>query len=214
MKLYVFSGLGADKRAFSAIDFSGYEVIHMDWISPEPKEAMEDYVIRLAEAHQLPKSGATVIGVSFGGMCISELAKTYSFEKIIFLSSAKSKNELPQDGFWSFLAPLTNLIPGKLLTKPNSMIYKAFGVTEQKDKDLLAEIIRDTDPKFLKWAMKAIRNWENTVEPSEFLHVHGTEDRVIPFANVKQVVPVMGGGHFMVLNRGEEISQFIRGYLD
>jgi len=214
MKIFVFSGLGADKRAFTAIDFSGYEVKHMDWIDPLPKEKLEDYVIRLAETHHLPKSGAAVIGVSFGGMCICELAKSYTFQKIVLISTAKSKNELPQDGFWSFLAPLANLIPGKMLTKPNSLLFKTFGVTEQKDKDLLANIIRDTDPKFLKWAMGAIRHWENITEPKEFFHVHGTEDRVVPFKNVKQVIPIMDGGHFMVLNRGDEISQLIRSYLD
>jgi hypothetical protein len=45
--LYIFSGLGADKRVFNYLDFSKYNANFIDWINPFEKELIEDYAKRL-----------------------------------------------------------------------------------------------------------------------------------------------------------------------
>ena len=87
--VYVFSGLGADERVFCKINFSGYTVHFIQWIAPKKNEAIEDYSLRLTA--QITKENPILVGLSFGGMMAVEVAKHISTEKIIIISSAKSK---------------------------------------------------------------------------------------------------------------------------
>ena len=45
--VYIFSGLGADKRVFQNMDFSQYNTTFVDWISPIQSENIESYAKKL-----------------------------------------------------------------------------------------------------------------------------------------------------------------------
>lgn len=211
--IYAFSGLGADSRAFANLDLSGYTVVHIDWLLPNSRESLSDYVLRLAEKYSIPKQGAFVIGISFGGMCLSTLAKTYDFAKIVFISTAKTKYELPRSYRFSKYIPLYKLIPAQQLTKSNAILAWLFSAKTSVEKQLLKEIIEGSNPTFLKWAINCIIHWDNTVIPTNFFHIHGDEDRIIPISNVKYMMRIRNGGHLMALNKAEELSLHIRKYL-
>lgn len=211
--VYAFSGLGADKRIFSKLDLEDFLIIHIDWLQPEVDESLAAYVLRLAAYYAIPQKGAFVIGVSFGGICIVELAKTYDFGKIVLLSSAKTKDELPRYYFLLKYLPFYKWIPSKLLTKTNVLMYWFFTVDRLVDRQLLKEIIKDTNPIFLKWAIECITHWDNAAIPMNYLHIHGDRDRIIPLLNVDHIICISGGGHLMTLNKGKEISFHIRNYL-
>ena len=89
--VYVFSGLGADERVFHKIDFSSYDVHFIKWITPKKNESIESYALRLTL--QITKPLPVLIGLSFGGMMAVEVAKHIATEKIVLISSAKSKNK-------------------------------------------------------------------------------------------------------------------------
>ena len=92
-ELFLFSGLGADKRVFDFLDLSDYSIHHISWIIPLPKESMAEYATRLIP--QITSDKPVLIGVSFGGMIALEIAKLISVEKVILISSAKSPNAIP-----------------------------------------------------------------------------------------------------------------------
>lgn len=211
--IYAFSGLGADKRVFSFLDLTGFQIVFVEWLRPLDHEDLKSYVIRLATYYQIPKSGAIVIGVSFGGMCIAELSKYYDFKKTILISSAKTKNELPKSYLFAKLFPLQKIIPNHLIAQPNQLLYWLFGVKNQKDKILLASIIKETDPIFLKWAINQIVKWKNITIPVNCLHLHGDKDRIIPIFNVDYSIKIKEGGHMMIINKSMEISFHIRNFL-
>lgn len=211
--VYAFSGLGADKRAFEKLDLTGLNIIHLEWITPDRNESLESYSARLADYYTIPKRGAKVIGLSFGGMCVSELAKAYDFEKVILISTAKTKYELPRSYRLSKFLPLYKLIPEKQLTKPNAFLNWLFMAQSKAEKQILCEIIKDTNPLFLKWALHSIIHWQNTIIPKNYLHIHGDKDRIIPIANVDYTIAVKNGGHLMVLNHADELSAYIRRFL-
>ena len=39
-RIYIFSGLGTDKRVFQKMDFTTYNTIFIDWISPNKNESI------------------------------------------------------------------------------------------------------------------------------------------------------------------------------
>jgi pimeloyl-ACP methyl ester carboxylesterase len=212
--IYVFSGLGADRRVFEKLDLSGLQVIYIDWLKPRPSEAFESYVFRLADHYQIPKQGALVMGVSFGGMCIVELAKYYDFKKTILISSAKTKDELPKVLGVSKLLSLHKLLPEGANSKTAAkVLHWLFGAKTEEEKRMLDAILKDSDPDFQKWAVDKIVNWENSAVPVNCLHIHGDKDRLIPIQYVDYTIRIKGGGHMMVWNKAAELSYPIRNFL-
>ena len=83
-KLYFFSGLGADYRAFQKLDLSGFKVVHIDWIPTIKKESIASYATRLLDQIECEKP--LLIGLSFGGIIAVEVAKQMETEKVILIS--------------------------------------------------------------------------------------------------------------------------------
>ncbi len=213
-RIYLFSGLGADQRIFAQLDLSGFEIIPIQWLKPRPAEAFESYVFRLAEHHQIPKQGSTVIGLSFGGICISELSKYYDFHKTVLISSAKTKDELPKVLSFSKLLAIHKKMPSPTQLKwANPIIYWFFGIKTDQEKKLLNDMMVDADPDFEQWAIDKIVHWDNVHVPQNCLHIHGDKDRLIPIQHVDYSIRIRGAGHFMVWNKATEISFHIRNFL-
>ena len=72
------------------------------------------------------------------------------------------------------------------------------------------EIVRDTDPEFLKWSITAILNWKNKEVPNNLVHMHGTADRLLPHRLVKADYLVEGGNHVMPMDSHEEVSALLK----
>lgn len=92
-EIYLLSGLGADKRVFDFIDLSGFKTNHVDWVAPIDNESIENYAKRLLR--QIKTKRPIIIGVSFGGMVTVEIAKQIETEKVILISSAKTRLDIP-----------------------------------------------------------------------------------------------------------------------
>ena len=206
--VYVFSGLGADERVFYKINFSGYAVHFIQWIAPQKNEAIEDYSLRLTA--QITKENPILVGLSFGGMMAVEVAKHISTEKIIIISSAKSKNEIP---FYFRLAGkfgVTKIIPATALIKINVFTNWFFSNRTVEDKKMLSAILHDTDPVFLKWAIHAIASWQNITIHQNLHHIHGDADRILPFKFVTCHETIKGGAHLMIVNRSAEVNLLLQ----
>ncbi|MFD2910122.1 alpha/beta hydrolase [Flavobacterium ardleyense] len=206
--IYIFSGLGADKRVFQNMDFSGFNVKFVEWILPDENETIEKYAKRLAEeiTHERP----ILIGLSFGGIIATEIGKIIATEKIILIASAKNKNQIPYYYRIAGKLKLHKLVPTKLLKLPNVFSYWFFGIENKQDKDLLKEILKDTDEKFLKWAIDKIVTWDNIRTPTNSIHIHGNSDRILPINFIDFNIEIENGGHFMTLNKATELSKIVR----
>src|SRR4051812_2879802 len=91
--VYVFSGLGTDERLFQYIDFCGFTVHYIKWITPLKGEAIQSYALRITE--QIHADKPVFIGVSFGGVMAVEVARLMVTEGIILIASVKTKLEIP-----------------------------------------------------------------------------------------------------------------------
>lgn len=206
-KIYIFSGLGVDRRVFDNIDFGDLNVEFIDWITPLKNESLENYAERISQ--NITTENPILIGLSFGGMVAVEISKILKTEKIILIASAKNKFELPKLNRISGKLKLNKLIPKSIFKKQNFITNWLFGIENESEKKLLKNILKDTDPNFFSWAINEIVNWKNETIPKNAIHVHGNKDRIIPFKNVKADFVIEGGGHFMTVNKPGEVQNII-----
>lgn len=203
--VYLLSGLGADKRVFDFLKLDDVELIHIEWVRPEESESIEVYTKRILT--QITTDKPILIGVSFGGIIATEIAKQIDCEKIIFVSSATTKADIPLLYRVAGQLRIHKLIPTSLFMHVNTIIYWFFGITNDSEKQLLKKIIQTTDQAFFKWAIDKIVRWRNTNKPMNTIKIHGDVDRILPAKQADYIIN--GGGHFMIVNKASEISEIL-----
>ena len=206
-RIYFISGLGADERVFQKLDLSEFEPIFIKWITPLKEESIQQYATRLLA--QITTSKPTIIGLSFGGMMAIEIAKQIDTEKIILIASAKTKSEIPFYFRAAGKMGVDKFLPTSMLKSANFSTHWFFGANSEFEKQLLKQIIIDTDPVFLRWAIEKVALWENQIELKNIFHIHGTNDNVLPYRFVRCDQEIKNGGHLMTLDRADEISEII-----
>ena len=207
--IYFISGLGADRRIFQWLKADGYRPIHVEWISPDKGEAIEDYATRLRE--QIKDDNPVVVGLSFGGLMAIEIAKQIPTEKVILLSSVKDRLEIPFYFKLFRIVPLHRVVPFKsLLFAFYWLAYWLFAPEGSEQKKLLKTILVETDPHFLKWALHKVVVWQNQNVPENLVHLHGKRDRIFPYRYVNPDYSIESSGHLMVMTRAEEISNLLK----
>lgn len=210
--IFLFSGIGADHRVFKKLDLSTYHATFIEWIPALKNESIQDYARRLLE--QINVKNPVLIGLSFGGVMAIEIAKLIKTEKVILLASVKTRDELPPSIKNARFFPLYKIMPDWFLTQSNFLLNWLFGAESADDKKLLADILHDTDPVFLRWALDKVVNWSNTTIHPNITHLHGTLDRIFPFRYIHNAIPVSDGGHFMTVNKPEELTRLLQQAID
>jgi len=204
--VYLLSGLGADRRVFDFISLDYSEVHYVQWITPSQDETITGYARRLLP--QITNDRPILIGVSFGGIMAVELAKLMDTEKVLIISSIKTRFDAPWRFKLSGMIRLNNVIPTTVFKMVNPFTYWLFGVATAQERKLLASIIEDTDVAFLRWAIGVILQWSNEEVLPNVVHVHGTRDRIFPIHTANFVVE--GGGHLMIVSKAAEVDQIIK----
>jgi len=95
MKIYCFSGLGADERVFSFLKLNPYfDLVPVDWIEPLANENLEEYSIRISKRIQTKKSFG-IMGVSFGGLIAQEVSEILNPKFTLVISSINKLEQIP-----------------------------------------------------------------------------------------------------------------------
>ena len=97
-----------------------------------------------------------------------------------------------------------NLLPNFLIKPPKLLLGFLFGA---ENKALLHQIINDTDPTFIRWALNTIIHWSNSANPIKPVRIHGTNDKLIPLKG--HAIEIKNGGHFMIVDKAKELSKLI-----
>lgn len=209
MKVYFISGLGADKRAFYKIELPpGYEPVFLDWIMPLPNEDFASYATRFSKLIN-PNEDFILIGLSFGGMLASELAKLVNPKQLIIISSLSSYNELP----WYFkLAGRVGLhkvvIPA--IYKQATILNRFMGTGDREMKAIVYSYVNNIDPEFIRWSLNVIVHWAHTERLQNLVHIHGSNDHLLPCKYVKANYVVENGGHLMVMNKADDVNRILK----
>jgi len=186
---------------------SGYEAVHLDWIDPLPNEKFSDYAKRFSRLID-SREDFILVGLSFGGMLVSELGKTLHPKKIIIISSVSCHEELP----WYFrLAGKLNLqkIISPSIYKRATLINRFMGPGDKEMKNIVYDYVRRTKPEFIRWSLNEILHWKQTKRPPGLIHIHGSNDHLLPCRYTKADYIVQNGGHLMVLNRADDVNRIL-----
>ena len=208
-RIFLIPGLGADTRVYNNIDLNGHEVICVDWIEPNKTDTLSTYAQKLIyQYHITPKS--IVIGNSLGGMIAIEIAKIIPIEKVILISSIKTIDEAP----WYFrllrVIPFYKPIPGKAFNSMEFLIKPFFGHMNETDNWLFRDMLKNSSPVFLKWAMDASLKWNNKVIPPNVIQITGDRDLVFNYKRIKGAIIVKGGTHIMIFEKAKEINKILK----
>ena len=204
--IYLLCGLGADERLFGYLDLSPYNVTPVRWEVPGKGESMASYAKRLLP--QITSKRPVLMGVSFGGMLAIEIGKQIATDKIILISSAAVKKEIPWMYRLGKITKLHRLAPGKVLKHAHMFMNWIMGAKDPVRRELLKTMLHRSDPRFLTWAIDKVVTWDNITELPNVVRIHGTADRVLPFVKADYVIE--GGGHLIVANRAREVDMILR----
>jgi pimeloyl-ACP methyl ester carboxylesterase len=208
-KVYFISGLGADERIFEPMLqlLPNVKAIHLNWIMPHDDEAIEDYARRMCA--RITEPLPTIIGLSFGGMMAIEMAKIIPIKKIILISSAKTKFEIPLMFKLSRIFPFYKIIPIKKFSSNNLVMRFIFGVKTHEQLAALRAVVNHGIDEFNIWAMNKVVHWQNMDVPDNVVHIHGKADKVLPFRYIKNALGIKHGSHLMLITRAVEIADIV-----
>jgi pimeloyl-ACP methyl ester carboxylesterase len=209
MNVYLIPGLAADERVFRHIRLpEGYHPQILQWVRPEPKESLASYAMKLAE--QIDRSAPfTLVGLSFGGMLATEIAKRLQPHKTVLISSVPHSSQLPSYYRWAWRIGVQYIMTPTVI-KSGVMIKRLLTAEAPEDKKIIVEMARDMDPEFVRWAMWTIVHWKTTEgSVPGCMHIHGSADVILPcrFTRPSHLVPK--AGHLMIFNQADRINALL-----
>jgi pimeloyl-ACP methyl ester carboxylesterase len=207
--IFLISGLGADRRLFNKLDLPGYELVHIDWLEPDEHDTLTIYAKKLINYYGV-KPGSVVVGVSMGGMLTVEISGIVKLNKAIIISSVKDASEFPAYFKLFKKVPIYKIIPHGFYTSMGFLIKPLFGEMKGKSGFLFADMISNSSPKFMRWAMHAILQWQPKPLHAKLYHIIGNKDIIFPHKKITTATHIIeGGSHDMVYTRGREISKLL-----
>ncbi|MEI7508038.1 MAG: alpha/beta hydrolase [Flavobacterium sp.] len=199
--VYFMPGLAASTSIFERINLpvDKFEIHLLEWFMPEKEETIQSYAKRMAEKVQ--HDHVVLIGVSFGGILVQEMAEYLTVRKIIIISSVKSNKELPRRMKIARDTKAYKLLPTGLLQDVEKLIKYAFGDIMKQRLKLYEQFLFMRNKEYLDWAIEQVVCWERVIIDPNVIHIHGDTDEVFLVKNIKDFIKVKGGTHIMILNR-------------
>ena len=208
--IYFIPGQGADERLFKNLKFDTtlFEIYHVKWEIPNKGEDLKSYALRLSSQIDSTKE-FYLIGVSLGGMVATEINEILNPKKVILISSAKCRDELPWQYRFQKAIPIYKIIPKQLIKQSTFIAQPLFEPDRKKEKETCIAMLKDKDPVFLKRTIEMIINWDRIDFDSNIVHIHGNNDHTLPIKNVNYNFLIEDGSHMMILTRTHEINEIL-----
>ena len=207
--IYAIPGLGCSKWIYQNIRVNGHTIKILNWPKSNKNFTLKYYAKEFLK--QIDQTGEFyLMGVSFGGMLCIELGDLIEPEKIILISSAKNRNELPRSCRFLKYFPVHLLIPEKAFRKIALLSRKFLGFP----KSLLPEfdlMIKSMPQNHFSHSINYIICWDRKANSMPVVHIHGDRDMILKYKNITNVsYTVPKGTHAMVFTRADEINNILK----
>ena len=200
-------GLAASSSIFERIELpkDTFEMHLLEWFLPNKNETLESYAKRMAE--KVKHDNAVLIGVSFGGVLVQEMAQFLNLKKLIIVSSVKCNAELPRRLKLAKTTKAYKLLPTGLMQDVELLTKYAFGDVLKKKLKLYEQYLHRREKDYLDWAIEQMVCWDRAEVDAKVIHIQGDADEVFPVKNIKNFINIKGGTHLMILNRFRWFNQ-------
>lgn len=208
--IYFVPGLAAGPAIFENLKLSEdkFELHFLEWLVPiSEKEKLEDYAKRMANL--ILEENPILVGVSFGGIMVQEMAKHISTEKVIIISSVKSRNELPKRLKLIQKTGIYKLFPASAIKNIENFSVYAFGDFIKKRIALYKQYLSVRDECYLHWAIYNVLHWKQIEPPKNLVHIHGTDDHIFPIKHINNCTKIENANHIMILTKAKTISKIL-----
>lgn len=204
--VYFMPGLAASSAIFERIALpDAFEIILLEWEIPLENESLKDYAKRISL--KINKKNPVVVGVSFGGILVQEIAEFITVRKVIIISSVKSNLEFPLRMKLAKTTKAYKLIPTNLILNVENLAKFSFGDKVNQRLKLYEKFLSVRDKNYLDWAIEQVILWDRTIVDPKVIHIHGDMDDVFPIKHIKNCIVVKGGTHIMILNKFKWLNE-------
>lgn len=199
--VYFMPGLAASATIFEriALPEDVFEMHLLEWEIPLANESLAEYAQRITK--KIKHENPVLIGVSFGGILVQEMAKYIEAKKVIIISSVKSNLEFPRRFKIAKATKAYKLIPMSLILNLENLAKFSFGEKINHRLKLYEKFLSVRDIGYLEWAVEKVILWDRTIADNEVVHIHGDMDDVFPIKYITDCIVVKGGTHVMILNK-------------
>jgi len=209
--IYFVPGLSASSKIFEYLDLPAdkYTCHYLEWITPEnERESIEDYALRLCAF--IKESNPILVGVSFGGIMVQEMARIVEAKKTIIISSVKNELEFPEKFKFAKITKIYKLFPTYSFKQIGGFAKEYFGPKVKKKIELYEKYQYILEPIYLKWAFYTILHWKKTYKSQNLYHIHGDADKIFPPKYITDFIPIKNGTHLMIIIKAKEISKVLQ----
>ena len=205
--VYFMPGMAANPSIFKNIELPAeqFTIHHLEWFVPRRGMDLTDYAKEMSRNITHPKP--VLVGVSFGGLLVQEMARHIDVRKVIIISSVKRKEELPKRLIFAKYTKIHRLLPTGLVNNVELLAKYAFGETVVKRLELYEQYLSIRDKYYLDWAIDTIVHWDQKEIHPRLVHIHGDKDAVFPIQNISDCIRINDGSHTMILNRFKWFNQ-------
>jgi len=206
--VYFMPGLAASPTIFENIKLpeDQFEMHFLEWFLPNDKESIESYALRMTE--KIQDENPVLVGVSFGGILVQEMAKHIKAQKVIIISSVKSNTEFQPRLKMARATKAYKLLPTQLLSNVELLVKYAFGNNiVAKRLKLYEKYLSVRDKKYLDWAIENTLIWSQKKANENVIHIHGDADEVFPIKHIQNCIVIKGGTHIMIINKFKWLNE-------
>jgi len=214
IQIYFMPGMAASSKIFELLHLpqDKFETHFLEWKLPKKDEPINLYAKRMSE--EIRHKNAILVGVSFGGVLVQEMAKFVNPKKVVIISSVKSCAELPKRMQWAKNMALYKIFPSRLLKEIPNLKVLAITKSLKKKFQLYDVYFYRKESVYLDWAVKNMLCWNVVDSNPNIIHIHGTADNVFPIKNIKNCIAVKGGTHAMILTKAKWFNENLPNLLD
>ncbi|MGX1929232.1 alpha/beta fold hydrolase [Flagellimonas sp. 2504JD4-2] len=206
-QVYLMPGMAANPSIFDGIKLppERFETHRLEWFVPDKGMTLSAYAKKMCS--KIDHENPVLLGVSFGGMLVQEMAKHIDTSKVIIVSSVKQNSELPKRMLFAKYTKAHKLLPTGLVNNVELLAKYAFGETVTKRLELYEKYLSVRDKYYIDWSLDQIVNWKPTTPTKNLVHIHGEKDAVFPIINIKDCTPVKNGTHTMIIHRAKWFNE-------
>ncbi len=218
-RICFFPGLGCDHRVIEPHRPIHAAIEVQEWIQPRGNESLANYSRRMAERIDT-STPFYLAGISFGAMVALEAARIVqasgNLRGVILIAACRSNRGIPAGyrvaAWFAARSPIW-LVKLAKIAMPH--MRRLFGIREAADVDLFESMLRDADPAFVRWSLRAVLEWPGATRVDvPVLQIHGKRDYVLPLRLAGPVdVVIEGAGHAINISHASEVNRAIDQWL-